>query len=169
MNQQDRGKFLEIVIGFAELKGKQLSAPALELYWNAMQAWTIVDFQAAANHLLLNGNDFMPQPHHFEALRKAGRPTAGEAWSRAVGHCSSSAYRSGGTGNPLIDQCARILGGYQAIAMCDVSTLHFLERRFCEHYETIQDSTDTRESVPEIAQSLVSIQLKRAARALTHE
>ena len=80
MTPDDRRPCLEIVIGFAELKGKKLSTPALELYWTAMQAWDLQDFRAAANHLLKTC-EFMPTPKDFEDLRKAGRMKAGEAWA----------------------------------------------------------------------------------------
>ena len=70
MQPSDRKAFLEVVVGFAELKGKQLSAPALELYWNAMQGWTIEDFRKAAAHLLQTC-EFMPTPKDFNDLKKA--------------------------------------------------------------------------------------------------
>jgi hypothetical protein len=44
-----------------------------------------------------------------------------------------------------------MIGGPNVIGMCDEDKLHFLERRFTEHYETLQDSEDVRESVPAIA------------------
>jgi hypothetical protein len=162
LNVEDRKPFLEIVIGFAELKGKNLSAPALELYWNAMQGWDLADFQAAANHLLRTC-EWMPLPHHFEELRKAGRATAGEAWAKAVGWARSGAYRDCEMGDPITDKAVRALGGCKAIAMCDEDKLHFLERRFAEHFESIQDATDTREAVPQIAYGNDSLQLSNVA------
>lgn len=155
MNTGDRKQFIEIVMGFAELKGKQLSAPALELYWRSLRHWSLEDFQQAAEHLIRTC-EFMPMPKDFEDLRKAGRPTAGEAWARAVASCgschSARGYTSGGScGDQFIDRVVRAIGGYRVIAMCDSEKLHFLERRFSEHFETMQDATDVRESVPQIA------------------
>lgn len=154
MNAEDRISFAEVVIGFAELKGKQLSAPAIELYWNAMQHWTLADFRAAANHLLRTC-EFMPTPKDFEDLRKAGRMTSGEAWLRAVACCTSAripgGHQGGTSGDSLIDRAVRAIGGYGAIAMCDLDKLPFMERRFCEHYAEMEDVGDTRESVPQIA------------------
>lgn len=155
MTADDRKKFAEVIIGFAELKGKQLSSPALELYWRSMQHWCLEDFLAAAEQLLRTSG-FMPTPKDFEDLRKAGRPTAGEAWAWAVAACgtchSPLGYTSGGScGDPFIDRVVRAIGGYRAIAMCDSEKLHFLERRFSEHFETMQDAEDIREAVPQIA------------------
>ena len=155
MTPDDREPFLEVVIGFAELKGKALSAPALGLYWNAMQDWSLADFRTAANHLI-RSSEFMPTPKDFEDLRKAGRPTAGEAWTRARMACGSAIQcgqvTAGGTcGDEFIDRVVRAVGGYGAIAMCDTDKLHFLERRFAEHFETMQDACDVRDAVPQIA------------------
>lgn len=155
MTSDDRRKFLEVIIGFAELKGKQLSAPALELYWRSLQHWPLEDFLGGAEHLIRT-REFMPLPKDFEDLRKAGRETAGEAWARAVANCgschSAMGYTNGGTcGDKFVDRVVRAIGGYKAIAMCDSDKLHFLERRFAEHFETIQDAEDVREDVPQIA------------------
>lgn len=170
----DRQAFLEIVIGFAELKGKQLSAPALELYWRSMQSWPLPDFRLAAEHLIRTCQ-FMPIPKDFEDLRKAGRPTAGEAWSKAVAACGSChsalGYTSGGTcGEEFVDRVVRAIGGYRAIAMCDTDKLHFLERRFAEHFESMQDACDTREAMPMLTRSSIpSISGPRSIAALMAE
>lgn len=170
MKPQDRKAFLEVVVGFAELKGKQLSAPALELYWNAMQTWSLEEFRKAAEHLL-RSCEFMPVPKDFEDLRKAGRRTAGEAWALACSSTSSAytptGYRGGTSGDALIDQCVHMIGGYSVIAMCDEAKLHFLERRFCEHYESLEDADDVREALPQIAAKGALTNLRRGL--ITHK
>lgn len=147
----DRKKFLEIVIGFAELKGKALSAPALELYWRSMQAWSLEDFQAAAE-VLLRTTEFMPTPKDFEDLRKAGRMTPGEAFSRAMEIARDcSPYRTSTSGDERIDAAARACGGYFAMGQQETAKLGFLERTFTEHFAAISDAQDTREALPRIA------------------
>jgi hypothetical protein len=163
MTPVDRERFLKIVVGFAELKGKVLSASALEVYWRAMQAWPLADFEAAAA-LLVKATPFMPTPYDFEKLRKAGRPTAGEAWAQARAACGScytgGHLGPGGTcGDEFIDRAVRAIGGYRAIAVCDMDKLHFLERRFAEHYETLRDADDVREALPQIAAPAAAQQL----------
>lgn len=150
MNAADRKKFLEVVVGFAELKGKQLSAPALELYWRSLQHWQLEDFLAAAEQLVRT-SEFMPTPKDFEDLRKAGRPTSGEAWVKALS--TAHRWREGhsiGSGDEFVDRVVRVIGGYRAIAMCDTEKTHFLERRFAEHFEEMQGADDTREAVPRL-------------------
>lgn len=146
--------FRDVVLGFAELKGKQLSAPAIELYWRAMQHWTLADFRRAAEHLL-RICEFMPVPKDFEDLRKAGRPTAGEAWGEVL-ECARR-----GLDPP--DDCAtaqalRAIGGIRAVAMSETHRTPFLERRFCEHFDAVRDAQDIRAGVPEItAQSRAAL------------
>jgi hypothetical protein len=153
MVEADKTDFVKVVMGFAELKGKQLSLPALELYWAALSDWDLIQFKAAAAHLLKTC-EFMPTPKDFEDLRKAGRATAGEAFAIAVAHAASSAYRRGVTGVDLIDRCVRMIGGYGAIAICDEDKLHFLERRFVEHYGALEDAEEVRHALPAISQRL---------------
>lgn len=151
MNASDRGKFVEVVLGFAELRGKQLSAPALELYWRAMQRWDMPEFLAAAEQLVRT-SEFMPTPKDFEDLRKAGRPTAGEAWLEARACARGWREREPvRTGDRLIDRAVATIGGYRTIAMCPFDKMGFLERRFAEHYEAMQDAEDVREAVPQLA------------------
>lgn len=142
MHPNDRRAFLEVVIGFAELKGKQLSPPALELYWNAMQDWTIEDFRSAAN-TLIRTSQFMPTPKEFNDLRKAALPTKGEAWGMVLDHLKGG-YRQGGL-IPAIDQAVKALGGYRTLAMMPIDQLSWHEKRFAEHYGDVSDVADKRQ------------------------
>lgn len=150
MQLSDKPDFLKVMNGMAAMKKCALIPEVLDLWWLCMADWSIEDFRAAAVEVMKR-SDFMPGPKDFEDLRSAGRMTAGEAWDYAIGHAGSSAYRRGPMGNQTIDQCVRMIGGYEAIARCDVSALHFLERRFCEHFETLEDANKVRSSVPQIA------------------
>lgn len=155
MNSADRKAFVEVVVGFAELKGKQLSAAALELYWKSLQHWPLDEFRKAAEQLLRTC-EFMPTPKDFEDLRKAGRPTCGEAWIEA--RATARVWREGcsvSSGNAFVDHVVRVIGGYRAIAMCDVDKMHFLERRFAEHFEEMQDTQDTRTALPNLTAGIL--------------
>jgi len=152
MIDADKTEMVRILRGLAAVKpGKELTAEAFEIWWLAMKdRWSIEGFKAAASHLARE-SEFMPSPFHFEQLRKAGRPTSGEAFWRAVKHAGSSAYRiHPSCGDPRIDAAVRGSGGYIVLAMCDEEKLPFLERRFNEHYEAIQDSEDVRGALPEL-------------------
>lgn len=152
MKQTDKAEFAKIVLAFAELKGKALSLPAVELYWVAMQGWSLEDFKAAATRLLQTAQ-FMPTPFDFNQLRLAGRLTAGEAWSQAVEWVRAGTYTAPAkTQNAVfIDRVVQAMGGWQVIAQCAEDKLTFLEKRFAEHYQDMLAATDTREALPQIA------------------
>ena len=152
MTPQDREPFAKILLGFAELKGRKLSAPAVELFWQAMQGWTIAEFSAAAQELLRRC-EFFPTPYDFEQLRKAGRPTSGEAFATAVAYVRHGAYRNGPHADETIERAVAALGGWRVIAISDEDGLRYLERRFAEHYEAIGDAQATRERLPELTNS----------------
>lgn len=151
MQPHDKAEFLQILNGLAAIKpNAKLTREGLKVWWLAMESWTIEEFRAAAGKLA-SLIEFMPSPYHFDQLKKAARPTAGEAFARAVGHAASSGYRYGPLGDELVDRAVRALGGYVVIAMCDEDKLPFLERRFSEHYEAIQDAVEVRQDLPAIA------------------
>lgn len=155
MIDADKGEFAKVVMGFAELKGKQLSLPALELYWRAMRDWPLEFFMLAAERLVKTSK-FMPEPYHFEQLLKAGRTTAGEAFAKALEWARTGAYRHPAMTPEaiLIDRVVAAMGGWIALCGSDPEKIHFTERRFAEHYESIEDATDTRTALPQIAAPL---------------
>jgi hypothetical protein len=156
MTPAEKPQFAAVIVGLAAVKpGGKVTPEALEIWWMALSSWSLEEFKQAASHLALS-IEFMPSPFHFDQLRKAGKPTSGEAWIKArlaVRNANWSDIESTGftCGDPLIDRAVRAIGGYRAIGMCDSDKLHFLEKRFAEHLETMGDADQVREAVPQIA------------------
>ena len=138
MQPQDRKSFLEVVVGFAELKGKQLSAPALELFWHAMQDWSIEEFRKAAG-VLIRTCEFMPTPADFHKLRQSSRPTAGEAWMDAL---------SGHPDDPVAQRALKAATQGRYVGHIDFEELPWVQKRFVEFYEQMRDVEDTRAALP---------------------
>ena len=156
MLADERGAFRNVMVGMAKLYERDLDAPLLDAYWLALSNWSIEDFKRAAGHLMATSK-FMPRPADFNALKKAGRKTPGEAWLLAKASWSTGGRNvvtgeiCGATsGDELVDQAVRMIGGYSVIARSTDEQLGFLERRFTEHYEALQDVTVTREAVPQL-------------------
>lgn len=155
MQEADSLQFRNLMRGMCKLYSQEPDALLLDIYWLALKSWSIEDFEQAAAHLMSTAQ-FMPRPADFTALRKAGRPTSGEAWIKAMGNSRSAIVcgqvtRGTSCGDPLIDRAVHAIGGYGILAMCESDKLCFLEKRFCEHFESMQESDDTREAVPQIA------------------
>lgn len=167
MQSTDFERFHTLLLGMGELYGKEISNPLLDAYWIALRNWSLGDFEAACGHLMEHAT-FMPRPADFTALRKAGRETPGEAWITARRHLvwGLRGYTLHADCPPLIARAVHAIGGANVIGMCDEDKLTFLERRFTEHFETMQDSEETREAVPQIAYSDVLPRLANSERRL---
>lgn len=152
MQPEDKTRFLAVLNGLAAVKpGAKLTAPAFAMWWDSMRDWKIEEFEAAGAQLART-EAFMPNPYHFEQLRKAGRTTAGEAFSKAMEvarDCRRHDRMS--SGDPRIDAAASACGGYFAMGQHETEKIGWLEKRFAEHYDAISDAEDVREAVPQIA------------------
>jgi len=156
VNENDFESFVEILVGLAEIRGRELSKPAIKIFFRAMQHWEIGLFRQVAEHLLRTTDRF-PQPSDFENLRSAWLNTTAEAWSRALAF-SKTCYAPNGhveraIGDYVIDTAVRCIGGYAAIASCRTDQLHWLEKRFAERLVELQDVVSTRVALPVVAES----------------
>ena len=164
MQSTDFERFHTLLLGMGELYGKDISRPLLDAYWVALRDWELPDFETACGHLMAHAT-FMPRPAEFTALRKAGRATPGEAWleARRYVRWGLHGFTLDPACPPLIAKCVHVIGGPNVIGMCDEDKLTFLEKRFVEYFENMQESDDTREAVPQIAYGNDSLQLSNVA------
>lgn len=144
----DKPKFVEVLMGLAAIRGKELTKEAINLWWASMSRWSIEDFTGAASHLV-SASQFMPTPYDFDQLRKAGEPTASEAWTEAFEACRD--WRNPeALPNGRISRAAAAVGGFRAIAMCDTERdLPHVQRRFLEAYEELSDVESVRDALPD--------------------
>ena len=149
MIQTEFERFRDVMRGMGRVFKEEVDAVILDAYWLALRSWSLADFEKAAAHLMANCQ-FMPRPNDFTKLKKAGKPTAGEAWAIALANCTC--WRAGKTPGGLIDRAASAIGGYRSIAMADIETaLPHLERRFKTAYEELDEVEEVREALPNIA------------------
>lgn len=167
MLETDGKRFRDLLRGMGRMYGQEPDGLVLDAYWLALGDWRYQDFEAAARHLMASAK-FMPRPAEFNALRQAGEPLAGEAWTIVLDYCKNGFYRwedgsatSGRLELPGFDEptlkAVQALGGFHAIAMHDTDKLHFLEKRFAEHYEAMSNADAVRDALPEIAQPRTSL------------
>lgn len=148
MQAEDFTRFKSVMTGMAKLYERDLDKLLLDAYWLALKSWSLQDFEQAAGRLTATSK-FMPRPADFNELREAGRETAGEAWALVLDAVRHSGYSAGIS--QLIDRAVQACGGYRAIGQTTDDGLPFIERRFAEHFKTMQDAEDAREAVPQIA------------------
>ena len=148
MTPEDKPEFARILIAMASIKpGGKITAEALELHWSCLQDWPLNEFKSAAAHLA-KSEEFMPNPFHFERLRKQSQLTAGEAWTsvRAVLRTLNRYERT--TISPRIDRVVAAMGGYVALSQSDSDEMHFREKRFAELWEELGDAEEVRVALP---------------------
>jgi hypothetical protein len=152
MTSDDKPEFLRILNGLAAIKpGAKLTAEGLSMYWLALEDWTLDEFKQAAKHLA-KSSEFMPNPYHFEQLRKASETTAAEAWAAVLAVVRSGDYRIGKSLGGRIDAVVRAVGGYDAIGMSPTDKTQFIERRFAEAWEQIGEAQEVRKALPSLTQ-----------------
>ena len=169
MDSGDRPEFVQVLNGLAAIRRADLTKEAYELWWQSMKNWSIDGFKDAAGYLLKNCQ-FMPAPYDFEQLRKKGKPSAHEAWAKALDHAAGGAWRNGLLGDALTDRVIATLGGYSVIALTHKDKLGFLERRFLDAYNDLLDTSVVREALPDLTdrtriQNGLPVQIGKIARA----
>ncbi len=163
MQPTDATAFRNTLTGMFRLYGQDPDTLVLDAYWLALADWPLDEFQAGARHLMQTAK-FMPRPADFAELRKSGRPTAGEAWSDALDRVRHGRYPSD---DLQLERAVRAIGGWRVLAMMSDEGLPFIERRFAEHFEAMQDADDVRDAVPAIAyRGAMQLGGPSAARAL---
>lgn len=152
MNPTEKPRFARVVLAFAELKGKKLTAAAVDLYWQAMAQWSIDAFESAAAYLLRTC-EFMPVPADFERLRRAGELQAGEAWALVLDHIRTGGYRYGRAHElpPEVHNAVTACGGWMHVASADKIQQGMIERAFLQHFDRLAEVADIRAHVPQIA------------------
>lgn len=162
----DKPEFVRVLVGLAAIKRVELTPEAMGLWWSAMARWPIEEFKAAASHLV-SAHEWMPTPFHFEQLRKAGEPTAGEAWTEVLAACVE--WRNPERlPNGRIARAAAAVGGFQAIAYADPERdLPHVQRRFLQAYEELTDVDSVRVALPQIAgHALPDLSVKNLLRSM---
>lgn len=160
MQATDGKRFRDLLRGMGRMFGQEPDRFVLDAYWIALREWDYADFEAAAAHLMSHSK-FMPRPGDFNALRKASQVSPTEAWLSVLDYVKAGHHRnrldvsevSKPQLEPITLRALSVLGGFHAIAMSDEDKLHFLERRFCEHFERLQSAGDVREALPHLAAS----------------
>lgn len=150
MRPSDKPEFLKILNGLAAVKpGAKLTVEALDVWWVSLIDWPIEAFRVATKHFA-KSMEFMPSPYHYEQLKKAALPTGEEAWGICLKR--SVNWRYGITEVDRIDRIARLIGGYEHIAMANTETaLPHIQRRFLDAWKNVSEAETVREQVPQIA------------------
>ncbi len=154
MTPNDKRRFAQVIAAFAEIKGRPLSAPAIDLYWSAMQDWSIEAFEQAAHHLLRTC-EFFPTPADFQKVRRAGQLQAPEAWALVLDAIRRGAHRYDQLDSipAEVKRAVTACGGWHTIGNADEFRISQLERAFLQHFASLDSVAETRAGAPAVAQT----------------
>lgn len=151
MQASDKAEFVRVLTGLAAIKRVDMTKEAYEMWWLSMREWDITEFREAASHLIKTC-EWMPSPYDFDQLKRLERPSANEAWEMAITHSNGHWRKNRSCGDHNIDSVVSTMGGYQALAMCEIDKLGFLERRFLSTYNDFSDSHAARAALPYLSE-----------------
>ena len=82
MNQQDQGRFAELMTSLGEYYSKSMSEPMIAMYWQGLQRYDINAIQQAFNRHVNNpdSGQFMPK------IADVSKMLGGTSNDRAMGH-----------------------------------------------------------------------------------
>jgi hypothetical protein len=135
----DKPEFLQIMNGLASVFGGQLTPEALDVWWGAFAGWSLHEFRGAAGSAVTRCK-FMPRPADLFDVRRASRPTPGEAWEIA-----------GNGRDALADKAFNIATQGRYFGHIPYDEHQWIQKRFLEVYEQLAEVEDARASAPQLA------------------
>lgn len=138
MELHDKPTFFSLLIGIAELHGRELSETVLEIYWGALQSFTLPDLQRAFSTLLTNPDtgQYLPKPADIVRMLTGNSQTqALQAWAkveRAIRQVGS--WQTVVFDDPIIHATIRDMGGWIALCQTPTDELAFRAKEFENRY-----------------------------------
>jgi phosphoglycolate phosphatase-like HAD superfamily hydrolase len=139
MKEQDRTEFVRIMNGTAVVYGSSLTPEALGIWWNAFHEWTLDQFREGMSAAVTR-TAFMPRPADVFDIRRAARPTAGEAWEIA-----------GQGRDELADRALSIATQGRYFGHIDFEEHQWIQKRFLQVYDDLLDVEQSREVARQLA------------------
>jgi hypothetical protein len=151
MNQDDKDIFGQMMTGIAEIYGKKLSAPLLEIYWHLLTRYTLSQIKSALEKHMLNpdAGQFMPKPADIIRYLECDTQTqALQAWTKVINAIKSvGAYSSVAFDDPLIHVVIIEMGGWIALCHTSLEQLNFKCHEFSKRYSALQTQQPLTNSV----------------------
>jgi len=139
MKANDLVKFSEIMMALAEVfeSDGEPSAVKIEIYFNALKDKTIKQITEAAGKLFRN-RAFSSFPKPAELITLIDGPESVKALA-AWGLVMKCLENGDIPPDPAINETVRRIGGWDWLSTQGYTELHWIEKRFIEHFEAIND------------------------------
>jgi len=138
VNADDKPKFSQLLFGIAELYGKGLSNNLFEIYWYALEKYSLDDIRRALGQHAVNPDvgQFMPKPADVvRVLEGRSAEKALIAWTKVLNAMKFiGSYHSIRFDDPLIHAVIDEMGGWIVLCHADENKLPFLCKEFERRY-----------------------------------
>lgn len=139
MKPDDKPEFLRIMNGLAAVFGGQITPEALDVWWGAFGGWSLHEFTHAAGAAVTRCK-FMPRPADLFDVKRAARPTPGEAWDIA-----------GQGRDELADKAFSIATQGRYVGHIPYDEHPWIQKRFLQLYAQLAEVEDARAAAPQLA------------------
>jgi hypothetical protein len=138
MRRQEKSIFCKLLANIAEFYSKTLSANVLEIYWNVLEKYELVQVKQALNLHLVNpaNGQFMPKPADIiRYIEKDNSLKALHAWDKAIsGVRAMGSYHSITFDDPVINIVINEMGGWVNLCCTSNDKLPFIANEFQRRY-----------------------------------
>lgn len=139
---RDLKRFADTMLAMCELYGKDLSKPALALWWELLADYPIEDVERGVRACMRSPDhgQFMPKPADvIRAIEGTSADRAVLAWGRVVEAMRLvGAYRSVAFDDIAIHAAVQDLGGWAHLCRQGLDEMPFLQKRFVDAYKAAQ-------------------------------
>lgn len=138
MQSKDLGKFSILMAGIGELYGKNISSQLIDIYWQVLNQYELIDIQKAFQSHVQNPDcgQFFPKPADIvRFIEGSGETKALLAWAkveRAVIQIGS--YQSVVFDDPLIHAVIENMGGWVKLCSMKNEQMPFYANEFQKRY-----------------------------------
>jgi hypothetical protein len=147
MNDSDKQEFATLMYGAGELYDKQISKTLLQIYFKALESFSIesVSFGLGAHTLDAKSGSFFPKPADIVRHINANQPSAEERAELAWIQIESAIARIGSYGNLNMEDkqalaAVKALGSWSDLCKTNIDKMAFKKKEFLAIYKTYENT-----------------------------
>lgn len=136
MDLRDKARFTQIMLGMADNFRDTITKEGMQMRFDMLKEFSIEQVEEASRQIM-RARKFTKMPpvaEFFDALEGSNGRKALEAWGEVV-ECLKMGEEPS---DPVAVEAVRRIGGWAWLTRQSYDELHWLEKRFVEHYESYE-------------------------------
>jgi len=166
MIQKDKPRFSQIMLGMADNFRDTVTKEGLNMRFDMLSGFSLEEVESAAKKILRHRKytKMPPIAEFIEAMEGSKTGKALNAWGLIV---KSLEQGQGPPTDAKMQEAIKRVGGWDWISRQTYEELHWLEKRFVEHYEAITETDAPLLTDGEAAKVLDMVERRRKVKWLT--